>query len=126
MDKQTFQLNKKEIKTIKKNNTMFELFKKPEYRRFNLKPCYWDPEKEERELREKRIKAELSIKEEDEKYIPNIQGQFKQEFERRKRARNSIMPIRTIRLFMILILLFLAAFYLYIKNSESILQFFGL
>ena len=105
---------------------MFGLFKKPEYRRFNLKPRYWDPEKEERELREKRIKAELGIKDDDDKYIPNIQGQFRQEFERRKRARNSIMPMRTIRLFMILILLFLAAFYLYIKNSESILQFFGL
>ncbi len=38
---------------------MFELFKKPEYRKFNLKPRYWDPAKEERELREKRIKAEL-------------------------------------------------------------------
>ena len=25
---------------------MFLIFKKPEYRRFNLKPRYWDPAKE--------------------------------------------------------------------------------
>ena len=41
---------------------MFELFKKPEYRKFDLKPRYWNPEQEEREQREKRIKAELGIK----------------------------------------------------------------
>ena len=32
------------------------LFKQPEYRRFNLKPRYWDPEAEARKEREKRIK----------------------------------------------------------------------
>ena len=58
---------------------MFELFKKPEYRKFNLKPRYWDPEKEEREAREKRIKAELGIKDDDGQYIPNVQGQFRRD-----------------------------------------------
>ncbi len=105
---------------------MFELFKKPEYRKFNLKPRYWNPEQEEREQREKRIKAELGIKDEDGQYIPNIQGQFRREYEKRKMARNSISSARTIRLFMILILLFVAAFYLFIKNPEGIFRFFGL
>ena len=105
---------------------MFELFKKPEYRRFNLKPRYWDPEKEERELREKRIKAELGLKDDDGGYIPNIQGQFRQEYERRKAARGSISSARTIRLFMILLLLFIAAFYLFVKNPDCLLRMFGL
>ena len=105
---------------------MLGLFKQPEYRKFHIHPRYWDPKKEERELREKQIKAELGIKEEEETYIPNIQGQFRREFEKRQRARNSIMPRRTIRLFMILILLFVIAFYLYAKNSEHILHFLGL
>ena len=53
---------------------MFLIFKKPEYRRFNLKPRYWDPAKEEREERERRVKAELGLKDDDKTYIPNIKG----------------------------------------------------
>lgn len=105
---------------------MFGLLKKPEYRRFNLKPRYWDPEKEERELRDKRIKAELGIKENEEEYIPNIQGQFRREYEKRKMSRSSVSSARTIRLFMILLLLFIAAFYLFVKNPEGIYRLFGL
>lgn len=105
---------------------MFQLFKKPEYRRFNLQPRYWDPEKEAREERERRIKAELGIKEDDKRYIPNVRGQFRNEYERRKAARSSIGSARTIRLFMILILLFLGAFYVFIKNPDGLLRLFGL
>lgn len=105
---------------------MFGLLKQPEYRRFNLKPRFWDPQKEERELREKRIKAELGIKEDEEQYIPHIQGQFRNEYEKRKAARNDVNAMRTVRLFMILIFLFVAAFYIFIKNSEAIYRFFGL
>lgn len=105
---------------------MFQLFKKPEYRKFDLKPRYWDPEKEAREVREKRIKAELGLKDSDEQYIPNVQGQFRHEFERRKAVRSSMSSAQTIRFFMILLLLFMAAFYIFIKNPEGILRFFGL
>lgn len=105
---------------------MFELFKKPEYRRFNLKPRYWDPEKEEREMREKRIREELGLKDEAGPYVPNIRGQFRQEYQKRKAARNSISFARTLRLFMILILLFIAAYYVFMKNPEGLLRFFGL
>lgn len=105
---------------------MFTLFKKPEYRRFNLQPRYWDPEKEAREAREKRIKAELGIKDENGQYVPNIEGQFRSEFRKRQAARSSISSSQTIRTFMILILLFMAAFYVFIKNPEGIFKFFGL
>lgn len=105
---------------------MFQLFKQPEYRKFNLQPRYWDPEKEAREEREKRIKAELGLKDENGQYIPNIKGQFRQEYEKRKSARGSANSAYTLRLFMILIMLFLAAFYVFVKNPEGIMQFFGL
>lgn len=105
---------------------MFELFKKPEYRKFNLKPRYWDPEKEEREMREKRIKAELGIQDDDKQYIPHVQGQLRHEYERRKSARINAGSARTIRLFMILVLLFLAAFYVFVKNPEGLMRLFGL
>lgn len=101
-------------------------FKKPEYRRFNLTPRYWDPEKEAREERERRIKAELGIKDGDDRYVPHIRGQFKNEFQRRKAERSNAGTARTIRLFMILILLLLGAFYVFVKNSEGIMRFFGM
>ena len=102
------------------------LFKKPEYRRFNLKPRYWDPEKEARQEREKRIRAELGLSENDGQYIPNVQGQFRKEFEKRKAARSGMTSSSTIRFFMILIMLFIAAFFIFIKNPEGIMRFFGL
>ncbi len=47
---------------------------------FNLPPIYWDPEKEEREEREARIKKELGIEassDTEKTYRPNIKGQFR-------------------------------------------------
>ena len=105
---------------------MSRMFERQDRRTFNLKPRYWDPEKEEREAREKRIKAELGIKDDDGQYIPNIQGQFRREYEKRKAARSSISSARTIRLFMILLLLFIAAFYVFVKNPDGLLRLFGL
>lgn len=105
---------------------MFLIFKKPEYKRFNLKPRYWDPAKEEREERERRVRAELGLKDEDRQYIPNVKGQFRQEYEKRKASRSSLNSSYTLRLFMILVLLFIAAFYIFVKNPDGILRFLGL
>ena len=46
------------------------LFKQPEYRRFNPKPRYWDPEAEARKEREKRIRTELGLPEEGDNIFP--------------------------------------------------------
>ena len=97
---------------------MFLIFKKPEYRRFNLKPRYWDPAKEERE--------ERGLKDDDKTYIPNIKGQFRQEYEKRKANRNGLNSNYALRLFMILTLLFIMAFYVFVKNPDGILRFLGL
>lgn len=105
---------------------MFLLFKKPEYKRFNIKPRYWDPVKEEQEARRRRIRAELKLEENSDQYIPDVRGQFRREYEKRKSFRASANSGYTIRLFLILIMLFLAAFYVFVKNPEGILKFFGL
>lgn len=104
---------------------MFLLFKKPEYKRFNLAPRYWDPKKEAREEREKRIKAELGL-EDDENYVPDIRRQLRREYDKRKAARAATSAKSTLRFFMILVLLFIVAFYVFIKNPEGIMKFFGL
>jgi hypothetical protein len=56
-------------------------FKKPQHKRFNLQPRYWDPAKEEREDRERRIKAELGMKDEDGQYVPYIKGRMKSQIQ---------------------------------------------
>ena len=55
------------------------LFKQPEYRRFNLKPRYWDPEAEARKEREKRIRAELGLAEDGNEYIPDVRASLQKE-----------------------------------------------
>lgn len=48
---------------------------------FTRKPIYWDPEKEERELRERQIRTELGIETDNkyhpETYRPDIKGKFR-------------------------------------------------
>ncbi len=104
------------------------LFKQPEYKRFSMKPRYWDPEKEAREERVKRARADLGLKDDDgeEVYVPNVRGQFRGEYEKRKAMRTNAGSARTIRLFMILVILFLGAFYVFVKNPEGLLKLFGL
>lgn len=103
------------------------LFKKPEYKRFDLKPRFWDPVKEEQEARRRRIKAELKLEENSDQYIPDVQGQFRKEFEQRKNARKNVVGMSySVRLFMILTMLFIIAFYIFAKNPEGIMHFFGL
>ncbi|PVX51994.1 hypothetical protein C7377_0289 [Balneicella halophila] len=58
---------------------LFTKQRKP--RGLTRKPIYWDPEKEEREAREQRIKAELGITSDDKNstgiYRPEIKGKFR-------------------------------------------------
>lgn len=105
---------------------MFLLFKKPEYRKFNFQPRYWDPAKEEQELRKKRIRAELGLENNAEQHTPDIRGQIRKEYEKRKVSRGNPNTAYTLRFFMILVMLFIAAFYLFIMNPEGLMGFFGL
>lgn len=58
-----------------------KFFHTPPAKQFNFRPRYYDPDKEEREDRERRIKAELGIVEEKKEDIknfrPRIKGQFR-------------------------------------------------
>ncbi len=56
-------------------------FHTPGTKKFSVTPRFWNPEKEEREERERRIKEELGIfdekKNDGRPYRPNIKGQFR-------------------------------------------------
>lgn len=100
-------------------------FKKPEYRRFDLKPQFWDPQKEAREEREKKARKELGLDENGNAYVPDVRDRFRNEYERRKASRRGNNTRYTMRLFMILIMLFLAAYLVMMKNPEGLMKFFG-
>lgn len=101
------------------------LFKQPEHKRFNLKPRYWDPEAEARKEREKRIRAELGLDENGGEYIPDVRAGLRKEYNKKKvnhagRKLNGY----TFRLFLILIILLMVAFYLVSYKLDTIMKFF--
>ena len=82
--------------------------KLPEYNRFTYIPRYYDERKEERASRNRKIKEELGIKDEN-KYVPQIKGEFRKHYIRKHRAKNQ----SNVRLIVILIVLSLVAYYLF-------------
>ncbi|MDR0982484.1 MAG: hypothetical protein LBM07_04485 [Culturomica sp.] len=91
--------------------------------KFELKPIYWDPEKEEREEREKRIRAELGVTDEH-AYIPNIEGVFRGMYHERKEARKGRNGKYVVRMFLILLSILLLGFYLISKFGENMVEYF--
>ena len=98
------------------------LFKQPEYRRFNLKPRYWDPEAEARKEREKRIRAELGLPENGDEYIPDVRTGLQKEYAKRKGERAGLRLGYSTRLFMILIIILIGIFYLAIYKIDFIMK----
>ncbi len=81
------------------------LFKQYKPKGFNMTPRYYDPEKEKREERVKRIKLELGIKDdvEGKDYVPSIQrGSMSNYFRQKSRKVQKYTLIRTIVIIMIL------------------------
>lgn len=91
---------------------MANFFSTPRPKPFKIEPRYWDPKKEERLARERRIKSELGLESEDGVYRPYIsKGDFRKGFsngkwsiDRKRRASNT-------RLLIIVILLGLLFYY---------------
>ena len=100
------------------------LFKQPEYRRFNLKPRYWDPEAEARKEREKRIRAELGLPENGDEYIPDVRTGLQKEYAKRKGERAGLRLGYSTRLFMILIIILIVIFYLSTYKIDFIMKLF--
>ncbi|WP_294140393.1 hypothetical protein [uncultured Sanguibacteroides sp.] len=99
-------------------------FNQPKPKRFELKPRYWDPEAEARKEREKRMRAELGLKEDGEEYIPDVRAGFQREYARRKASRPARSMSYSLRLFLILIVILLVIFYLATYKLDLILKLF--
>jgi len=96
-----------------KEMNMASLFKLSKPRQFNLKPRYWDPVKEERNARTRRIDAELGMEGEEDAYRPYIgRGDFRKGLSRGKRdvKRNHLSS--TIRIMAIVLLLTILIYFI--------------
>jgi hypothetical protein len=84
------------------------LFKLPEYRKFSYRPFYYNPEKEEREARLRKLQAEAGISSEGQ-YTPNIsRGAMKSYFKRSEKAQKQ----SNIRLILIIAVLLIISYFL--------------
>lgn len=97
---------------------MGKFFDTPKPQPFQIKPRYWDPKKEEREEREKRARAKLGLPDDDGSYIPNIKGQFKKNRTSKLAYAEAQRRKSTVRLFFILTILMLAAYFIVFKYVD--------
>lgn len=83
-------------------------FKLSKPRPFNIKPRYYNPELEERQERERRIKAELGIQDDDNpypRYAANIKGQFLKVSGKRTKITDAVKRKSNNRLLVLILIL---------------------
>lgn len=98
-----------------------KFFYTPATKKFHITPRFYDPDKEEREDREQRIKEELGITGEKKKddgrpYRPNVKGQFRRSQEGFSRSSEKARRSSNTRL-IILILILSLIFYLFFYSD---------
>ncbi|MDR2424135.1 MAG: hypothetical protein LBD59_05350 [Prevotellaceae bacterium] len=110
----------------------FSFFKIPEHKRFEYIPRYWNPEKEEREARLKRIQEEMGAtgsSSDGKPYVPNIRGSFRREFDRTRKSKSgtkgmmkirSLIMIVSVLLFVVIFVFLLKIFpWLFVENEQN-------
>lgn len=94
----------------------------PNAKQFHINPRFYDPDKEEREARERRIKEELGITEEKiedgKPFRSNIRGQFRMAQGKQSRSAADARKASNTRL-IILILIMVLIFYLFFYSDFS-------
>ncbi|MEE4285668.1 MAG: hypothetical protein V2I31_05950 [Mariniphaga sp.] len=96
-------------------------FHTPPTKKFQITPRFYDPDKDERDERERRIKEELGIVDEkkpdsNKPFRPNIKGQFRQAQEGFSKSSEKARKASNTRL-IILILILTLIFYLFFYSD---------
>jgi hypothetical protein len=94
-----------EFFNIKTMALRFSFFKIPQHKKFEYMPRIWDPAKEERDERLKRIREEMGIIDSHpagKQYVPNIKGSFRKEYEQNRKSKNKISYSSKIRSYVII------------------------
>jgi hypothetical protein len=96
------------------------MFHTPKAKKFYIPPRFYDPDKEERELREKRIRDELGLNDnkpnDDRMFRPNIKGTFRAGMSQRANAPNDIRRANRTRLIIFIIILVLVYLFFFKFN----------
>ncbi|HNQ37323.1 MAG: hypothetical protein KA780_00935 [Prolixibacteraceae bacterium] len=98
-----------------------KFFSLPKPRQFDFKPRYYDPDKEEREERERRIREELGLagtqpgKGDQEGYRPHIRGQFRKAMLRNSRVSPDAVRQSNRRILIIIAILALLFYMVFIR-----------
>lgn len=93
-------------------------------RDFSMPTRYWDEEKEMKEHRERRIRAEMGLKNEDKKYIvPNLRGSFRTRGSGGFRKEMEIQRRKSLIRLIIIIVVLITLTYLYF-GQDFILDVF--
>ena len=89
-------------------------FHTPPAKKFHITPRFYDPDKEAREEREKRIKEELGIVDDEtdinKPYRPNIKGQFRKAGDWRARSSEEARKAQNRRLIVLILILVLIVY----------------
>ncbi|SFE68748.1 hypothetical protein [Thermophagus xiamenensis] len=103
-------------------------FKIPSHRRFDYDPIYYDPAKEKREERERRIRKELGLSKEEGQenraYAERIRGGMRRRIKSHFEVTRSERKKSNLRLIIILILLIALFYYLMDSAYQWYEQFF--
>lgn len=93
------------------------LIKKPKYQRFHIEPRYYDPIKEDIEMRTARIKSELGMAVEavDAGYSSKISGSFRKNMKHAKGG--GVDQTMMLRLIILIVLVLFAGGFLYIGSE---------
>jgi len=96
-----------------------KFFYLPKAKKFTIKPRYYDPEQEERDAREKRIKGELGIADDQPRksnYRDNIRGSFRYVADDKSKTANDARKSSNVRLILMIVILSLI-FYLFFYSN---------
>jgi len=93
------------------------LMKKPKYQRFHVEPRYYDPIKEDIEVRTQRIKSEMGLKGDafDAGYHSKISGSFRKSMKHAKSSGD--YQTMTLRLVILIVLVLFAGGFIYIGTE---------
>jgi cytochrome c-type biogenesis protein CcmH/NrfG len=90
---------------------MITFFKTPKPKRFEYTPQYYDARKEALQEREKQIKQEMGLADDDAQRVSLIRGQMRRQYEQKMKGR--INKGSSLRLVVIFIILCLLAYYMF-------------
>jgi len=97
---------------------LFRFLHLPKPKPFKIKPRFYDPVREEREERERRIKAELGISDDSDRsasYRARIKGQFRNQLEIRPKSSDAEVKKSNNRLIFFIVILGILAYLMFYR-----------